>query len=111
MPGVPSESDPPGTRGSPPVEMAASVHNTVSKFKHSGTCFHADIHTFERRLHNLMWMNEDPSASQHQSRRIGSHLFARKLKDGLKEYYCKATSVPRNSFTHPKKHKDMCPAV
>ena len=67
-------SNPPGTRGSRPVEMAASVHSTVSKI--SGTCFHdADIHTFGRRLYNLMSMNEDPIASQHQSRIISSHLF------------------------------------
>ena len=87
MPDVPSESNP---RGSPPVEMAASVHSTVSKFKHSDTRFHADIHTFERRLHKLVSMNEDPIALEHRSRRISSHLFLKKLKDGLKEN-CNAT--------------------
>ena len=68
-------SNPPGTRGSRPVEMAASVHSTVRKFNQCGTCFHdADIHAFGRRLHNLMSVNEDPIASQHQSRTISSHL-------------------------------------
>ena len=81
MPDMPS-----GTRGSRHVEMAVSVPSTVSKFKHSGTCFYADINTFGRRLQNLVLMNEDPIASsQHRSRRIGSNLFVRKLKDGLKK--------------------------
>ena len=81
-------SNPPGTRESRPVEMIASV---VSKVKQIGTCFHADIHTFERRLHILMSMNEDPIALQrHQSRRIGSNLFVRKLKGGLKRH-CNTT--------------------
>ena len=83
-------SNPPRTRVSRPVEMVASVPSTVSKFKHSGTCFHADIHTFERRLHKLVSMNEDPIALEHRSRRIRSHLFSKKLKDGLKEN-CNAT--------------------
>ena len=87
MPDVPSESNP---RGSPPVEMAASVHSTVSKFKHSDTRFHADIHTFERRLHKLVSMNEDPIALLHRSRRTDSNLFARKLKGGLKKH-CNTT--------------------
>ena len=69
------------------MEMAASVYSTVSKFKHSGTLFHADIHTFEIRLHNLVSMNKDLIASQHQSRRMGSRLYVRKLKNGLKEHY------------------------
>ena len=64
------------------MEMAASVPSMVSKFKHSGTCFHADIHTFGRRLQNLVSMNEDPIASKQRSRRIGSNLFVRRLKGG-----------------------------
>ena len=79
-------SNPPGTRESRPVEMTASVISTVSKFKQSGTCFHADIHIFGRRLHNLVSMNEDPIALLHRSRRIGSNLFVRKLKDGLTKH-------------------------
>ena len=87
MPDLPS-----GAQGSRHVEMTASGPSTVSKFKHSVICFHADIHTFERRLlnHNLMSMNEDPIALEHRSRRISSHLFSKKLKDGLKEN-CNAT--------------------
>ena len=72
-------------RRSRPVEMISSVHDTVSKFKHYGTHFHADIRTFGRRLHILMSMNENPFASRHRSRRLGSHLFVRKSNDGLKE--------------------------
>ena len=83
-------SNPTGTQESRPVEMATSVNSTVSEFKQIGTCFHADIHSFERRLHNLMSMNEDPIASQYRSRRTGSHLLAGKLKHGLKEHF-KAT--------------------
>ena len=85
-------SNPPGTHESRPVEITASVNSTVSKFKQIGTCFHADIHTFERRLHILMSMSdsEDPIASQHRSRRIGSNLFVRNLKGGLKKH-CNTT--------------------
>ena len=64
--------------------MISSVHDTVSNSKHNGTYFYADIHT-GRRLHILMSMNENPFASQHRPGRMGSHLFVRKLDDGLKE--------------------------
>ena len=63
------------------MEMAASVHSTVSKSRTMGTCFYADIHTVGERLHILMSMNKDPIASQHRSKRIGPYLFVRKLKE------------------------------
>ena len=74
------------------METTASAHNTVSKFNDSGTCFHADIHTFERRLHNLMSMKKDPNAAQHRPKRTGSHPFITKLKDRLKKH-CNARFV------------------
>ena len=78
----------PGTRGSRPLEMAASMHITaVSKFKHNIRCFLADIHyTFRRRLHLLMLMTDEPIALHRRSRVNGSHLFVRRLNAGLKEH-------------------------